>query len=213
MRLIGEGEHEQQDFKFAISDARKIARSISAFANNSGGRLLIGVKDNGAVAGIRSEEDVCLVEQAAEMYCRPAQKIEATAYAMKGGAVVVSIAVASAQRRPVRVVEEAGRLQAYFRVADENISVPEWVERVWRGPRSRSLSLDGPDTALMRLLGNGESLGFDDIARLLHITAGDAAEAIARVVALDLARLVHRPDGFRLELTPDFADAADNRDL
>lgn len=33
-RLIQEGEHEHQDFKFQISDARKIARSISAFANN-----------------------------------------------------------------------------------------------------------------------------------------------------------------------------------
>ena len=32
--LIEEGEHEHQDFKFQISDARKIARSISAFANN-----------------------------------------------------------------------------------------------------------------------------------------------------------------------------------
>ena len=33
--LILEGEHEHQDFKYQISDARKIARSISAFANNS----------------------------------------------------------------------------------------------------------------------------------------------------------------------------------
>ena len=41
--LIEEGEHEQQDFKFAISDSRKIARSIAAFANNRGGRLLVGV--------------------------------------------------------------------------------------------------------------------------------------------------------------------------
>ena len=45
--LILEGEHEHQDFKYQITDARKIARSISAFANNSGGHLLIGVKDNG----------------------------------------------------------------------------------------------------------------------------------------------------------------------
>lgn len=65
-RLIEEGEHEHQDFKFAISDARKIARSISAFANNSGGRLLVGVKDNGVVAGVRNEEDIFVVEQAAK---------------------------------------------------------------------------------------------------------------------------------------------------
>ncbi|WP_301747923.1 helix-turn-helix domain-containing protein [uncultured Duncaniella sp.] len=53
--LIEEGEYEHQDFKFAVSDARKIARSLSAFANNDGGRLLIGVKDNGAIAGVRNE--------------------------------------------------------------------------------------------------------------------------------------------------------------
>ncbi len=38
--LIAQGEHVTQDFKFAISDARKIARSISAFANNACGPLL-----------------------------------------------------------------------------------------------------------------------------------------------------------------------------
>ena len=46
-QLIAEGEHVHQDFKFAISDARKIAKSLSAFANTEGGRLLVGVKDNG----------------------------------------------------------------------------------------------------------------------------------------------------------------------
>ncbi|MDE6832131.1 MAG: ATP-binding protein, partial [Muribaculaceae bacterium] len=70
-RLIDEGEHEQQDFKYLISDARKIARSISAFANHSGGRLLIGVKDNGTIAGVRSEEDIYMIEQAADLYCSP----------------------------------------------------------------------------------------------------------------------------------------------
>ena len=53
-RLISEGEHVHQDFKFEISDARKIAKSISAFANTEGGRLLVGVKDNGKIAGVRS---------------------------------------------------------------------------------------------------------------------------------------------------------------
>ena len=57
----------------------KIARSLSAFANHSGGSLLIGVKDNGAIAGVRNEEDIYVVEQAAELYCRPAQHLEFTA--------------------------------------------------------------------------------------------------------------------------------------
>lgn len=74
--LIGEGEHENQDFKFEISDAMKIARTISAFANHSGGRLLIGVKDNGKISGIKSDEEIYMIDQAASMYCRPPQAVK-----------------------------------------------------------------------------------------------------------------------------------------
>ena len=59
---IAEGEHQQQDFKFEISDARKIAKSLSAFSNTDGGRLLVGVKDNGKIAGVRSEEEIYMIE-------------------------------------------------------------------------------------------------------------------------------------------------------
>ena len=51
--LIAEGEHQELDFKFEISDARKIAKTLSAFYNTHGGRLLIGVKDNRRIAGVR----------------------------------------------------------------------------------------------------------------------------------------------------------------
>ena len=69
-KLISEGEHVHQDFKFAISDARKIAKSLSAFANTEGGRLLVGVKDNGKIAGVRSEEELYMIEAAAN-YSKP----------------------------------------------------------------------------------------------------------------------------------------------
>jgi predicted HTH transcriptional regulator len=34
--LIQEGEHQMLDFKFEISDSRRIARSLAAFANTDG---------------------------------------------------------------------------------------------------------------------------------------------------------------------------------
>ena len=39
-KLIAEGENQQLDFKYCISDSRKIARTLSAFANTDGGRIL-----------------------------------------------------------------------------------------------------------------------------------------------------------------------------
>ena len=68
---IDQCEHKQQYFKFEISDSRKIAKSISAFANTEGGRLLIGVKDNGGIAGISTDEEQYMIEAAAQLYCSP----------------------------------------------------------------------------------------------------------------------------------------------
>ena len=67
-QMIAEGEHQQQDFKFEVSSAKKIAKSLSAFANTSGGRLLIGVKDNGKIAGVNSEEEQYMIDAAAQIY-------------------------------------------------------------------------------------------------------------------------------------------------
>ena len=73
--LIAEGEHQQQDFKFEISDARKIAKTLSAFANTDGGKLLIGVKDNGKIAGVRSDEEQYMIEAAARTLLQPRSEL------------------------------------------------------------------------------------------------------------------------------------------
>ena len=105
LELIEEGEHEMQDFKFSISDSRKIARSISAFANHSGGRLLVGVKDNGNIAGIRSEEEFYMIEQAAEMYCKPAQTVSQRLYCADGKYVLL-VEIQPADSRPVMAQDD-----------------------------------------------------------------------------------------------------------
>jgi hypothetical protein len=71
LSLIREGEHQQQDFKYRVADACKLAKSVSAFANTDGGRLLIGVRDDGHLSGVRSEEEIYMMHQAAYKYCKP----------------------------------------------------------------------------------------------------------------------------------------------
>ena len=111
--LIEEGEHEHQDFKFQISDARKIARSISAFANNSGGHLLVGVKDNGNIAGVSSDEEIYMIEQAASMYCRPEQHVAFELFGLQGK-TVLKVDVPEATTKPVKAPNEKGEWRAYY---------------------------------------------------------------------------------------------------
>ena len=47
-----EAEGETLEFKNSLSDFDSILATISAFSNTKGGRILIGVNDDGKVTGI-----------------------------------------------------------------------------------------------------------------------------------------------------------------
>lgn len=199
--LISQGEHEHQDFKFMISDARKIARSISAFANNGGGHLLIGVKDNGVAAGVRNEEDIYVVEQAAQRYCRPSQKIEFTAFNVGSGAVVIRASIAVASQRPVYACDTDGKWKAFFRVADENIVAHPLMVRAWE--RREALSeeamlfrLSEVESRLLDMLDRAEAhVEVRDIAIALHIAMAEAEELVVRLAALGIVAFRYAGNG------------------
>ena len=203
--LIEEGEHELQDFKFAISDARKIARSISAFANNDGGRLLVGVKDNGVIAGVRNEEDIYVIEQAAEMYCRPSQEIRVTAFKTEPDKVVLRIEIDRAERRPVEVLESDGSRRAYYRVKDENIAAPDLMVRAWVAAAESDgcvFSLSAAEQRLIAMMEEGPTV-FDDFMLSAHVSRALAEDIVIRLHSMGL--LDFRYDGkiFRLTRRPE----------
>ena len=90
LSLIREGEHQQQDFKYRVTDARKLAKSVSAFANTDGGRLLIGVRDDGHLSGVRSEEEIYMMHQAAYKYCKPEPTNKFETYHTDGRNIVIA---------------------------------------------------------------------------------------------------------------------------
>ena len=118
--LIQEGEHQQQDFKYRVDDACKLARSVSAFANTDGGRLRIGVRDDGRIAGVRTEGEIYVMHKAAYKYCQPEASIQFDTYHVDGNAVVIAT-VPPSEKRPVCAPDEEGRMRAYIRIKDENI--------------------------------------------------------------------------------------------
>ncbi|MBD5213574.1 MAG: ATP-binding protein [Bacteroidales bacterium] len=203
-RLIDEGEHEQQDFKYLISDARKIARSISAFANHSGGRLLIGVKDNGTIAGVRSEEDIYMIEQASDLYCSPHVTVDFEAIKASGGAVVFIATVERALSRPVSVREAEGKLTAYYRVKDENLAAPPLMVEAWRLAADSDgllLKLDDIETQLIDLIHSNPGIDMQQLAVAAHASARNTRRALVHLLALDVIRYHHDGRQFTLIVT------------
>ena len=190
MSLIAEGEHEHQDFKYQISDARKIARSISAFANHSGGHLLVGVKDNGSIAGVKSDEEIYMVEQAAQMYCKPPQQVTFQLYNV-GGKSILKADILEAENKPVKAIDDNGKWKTYFRVNDENILASALHVKTMRedkktGKTDTALNYTEREQALLDYLNEQGGITLNGFARLAHCSRLTAEKSIVKLHDLGL---------------------------
>lgn len=190
--LILEGEHQTQDFKYAITDSKKIARTLAAFANTEGGRLLVGVKDNGRVAGVSSEEEYYMIEAAAEMYCKPPVLFEAREWDYEGKKVV-EITVPKSKTRPHKAPSNNGRYKVYVRVNDQNLLANGVLLKVWaRQKRTRGtfFELKEPEQKLLTFLNTQEpSVTLSKFSRMAGISRQKAEQILVNLIAMEIIEI------------------------
>ncbi|MFT5779413.1 MAG: putative HTH transcriptional regulator [Crocinitomicaceae bacterium] len=127
--MIKDGEGPLLDFKFRIDDQKKIARTLVAFANSHGGSLLIGVKDNGKVAGINPEEEFYMIEGAADLHTQPRVDFETKVW-KEGHHLVLEVLVPKSKQKH-KAVDEEGRFRSYVRVKDNTLVGNKILEKIW----------------------------------------------------------------------------------
>lgn len=207
-KLINGGENQQLDFKFCVSDSRKIARTLSAFANTDGGKLLIGVRDNGSIAGIRSDEEIYMVDTAAHLYCRP----EIT-YTIKqhtsDGKTFLEIDVIKGDKRPYQVKDESGRWLSYFRNNDQNLLANQVMLQMWRKEGLKKgvmIRFGRVENSLMHYLNLNGSITLSRFRKLAKIPSHKAEAILANLLLLKILIMRASEKGFSYELNPDEKD-------
>jgi predicted HTH transcriptional regulator len=186
--LISEGEGLHLDFKFEISDARKIARSLVAFANTAGGRLLVGVKDNGRIAGVRSEEEYYMVDAAARMHCRPEVVFEVREWTIDSKRVL-DVIIPESSLKPHKAPDNDGKYKAFVRSADQNVLADVVQMQVWnlrRDPSGITIVYKEAEASLMDILRDRTSTTHKAFSVLAGINQRMAAEVLAKFIVLGI---------------------------
>ena len=182
--LIREGEHSEQDFKYRISDARKIARTLSAFANTTGGRLLVGVRDNGSIAGVKDEDDIYMLESASEVFLKPALKLEVWAHEIEGKNVW-EIEITEGKEKPYQVDEIDG-LKAYYRDNDQNFVANAVLKEVWKQDRLKEskhpVAFTEKEQRLIQYLKDYEEVSVSKAAKVMQLHRSKTIEILARLI-------------------------------
>jgi predicted HTH transcriptional regulator len=196
--LIRSGEHQQLDFKFEISDSRKIAKTLVAFSNTDGGTLLIGVKDNGKIAGVRSDEEFYMVQAAAGMYCKPEIAFESKRWVVEGK-TVLEVTIPKGANYPYFAQTEPNKWLAYIRVRDENILATTVHLRVWKNKtHNRGILMEYSEKVkkLMEYLEINSSISISKFCRTAFLPKSAAENILADLIYFGLIEAVYQDNHF-----------------
>ena len=199
--LISEGEHSQQDFKYKVQDAAKLARSVSAFANTDGGRLLIGVRDDGNISGVRSEEEIYMMHAAAYKYCKPESKISFETFHADGRTVVIAT-IPPALRKPICALDDDGKRTAYVRIADENIVASPVHLEIWRQEKMPQTVMHYTDTEqhLLSIMKESPMLTLNRLVRISRQGRHHVIGTLARLIRYGVADIKYEDTKFLFSL-------------
>lgn len=207
-KLIQEGEHQRQDFKYCINDSKKIAKSLVAFANTDGGKLLVGVKDNGKIAGIRTDEEFYMIEAAAKIYSNPPISFSTQQWHVEGK-TVLEIQIEPSTTKPHYAKNEEGKWLAYTRVNDENILAHKIQLNVWKKNNSQvgiHFTYSDSEKILVEYLRKNQAITFSKFVRLAHISRNKAEEVLTNSVIMEIVNMKTEKEGTFFTLNKSFND-------
>lgn len=190
-KLISEGEHQMLDFKFEISDCKKIARSLVAFANTDGGRLLIGVKDNGVISGIRSEEEKHMIQTAAELYCKPEVEFSAKEWNINGK-TILEVIIPKSRHHKHKAPDHNDIYKVYVRVKDENIVANSILLKVWKHENEKSfvkITFSEEEKMLLKYLDEHKTVSFDEFLEISHLKRRAAENIFVKFILIGMVKM------------------------
>ena len=191
--LVATGESSFLEFKHKVASPEKIAREIAAFANATGGTILIGVADNGELIGTESymEEEFWL-NQAIDL-CIPKVEIRMELLNI-GNKDIIIIEVPEAETKPVYVKGNKGR-KVFIRQGDEcQLASEDLIEVLKQGYAEEGVTFEFGENErlLFRYLKEYSDITVKRFSTIINKTTYSAAKILVNLVTIGVLDLYEK---------------------
>ena len=201
-QLVELGEGISLEFKRRVPQPERIAKEIVALANTSGGRIVLGVSDDGAIEGFdHISEQKFLLDQATEAHCSPAIEYETERVVVGDRQDVLVVTVPESKNKPHVLLADRssnGEGRVYVRVEDRSVEASEeTVERLREQHPGESVTFEFGETEslLMRYLDDYGRITVSQLSQVADISPERASQTLLRLARADLLHLHEAEDG------------------
>lgn len=202
-QLVALGEGISLEFKRRVPRPERIAKEIVALANTNGGRIVLGVGDDGTITGVGdAAEEEFLLRQATTAHCTPPVEYRTERIVVGDRNDVVVVTVPESTQKPHFVVDdpppENGEGTAYVRVEERSIEASDdTVNRLEdQGPdEAVTFEFGETESLLMRYLDDYGRITVPELAQLADISPEQASQTLLRLTRADLLHLNAAEEG------------------
>ncbi|MDR6194296.1 ATP-binding protein [Siphonobacter sp. SORGH_AS_0500] len=170
--LLSQSEGSTLEFKRTIEAPGRIAKTLAAFANTSGGWLVIGVNDDRSVKGIESEKDIVQqLEAASDLFVQPGVLLRYKAVEHHERRVLI-VRVDESEDKPHQAKDHQGQWQVYVRARDKSVpatkQMGKWLQE--QGEVSSELLQQHNVKRLISYLQKHKQISAKQFAQLVNIS-------------------------------------------
>ncbi|MFB6248128.1 MAG: helix-turn-helix domain-containing protein [Salinibacter sp.] len=201
-QLVSLGEGISLEFKRRVPRPERIAKEIVALANTNGGRIVLGVSDDGTIEGFENiSEQVFLLREATKAHCSPPVDYDTERVVVADRRDVIVVTVPESPSKP-HVLVPAGAADGagptYVRVEDRSVEASdETIEHLETQQTDDGVTFEFGETEslLMRYLDDYGRITVPQLAQLADISPERASQTLLRLTRADLLHLHSAEEG------------------
>jgi predicted HTH transcriptional regulator len=198
-RLVMEGEGQHLEFKRKVSHPEKIVREMIAFANSEGGTILIGVDDDGLLAGVKyPDEELLEVQRALKKHVRHSVVFHDTVIELSESKFVLRLDVPPSEKRPIYFISETKEQESFVRMNDMSIKAsPQMLEIIRRKRQNKNIRFyfAEHELALMKYLDEKTVITLSDFQKLTGLNQFSASRKLILLVLANVLKITATEKG------------------
>jgi predicted HTH transcriptional regulator len=204
IKLAKQGEGLHLEFKKKAAYPEKIVKEVIALANTEGGKLLLGVDDDGTVSGQRFiEEEIFVLEKAIRELIFPKVEYQTEMLKLTEKKGVAVFHIEKSPQRPHYILEEE-RKKAFVRVKDQSIQASKEMWEILKREKYTNNTLftyGEKENVLMKALDQEATITLKQFVKLAKLPKFIASKTLVKLVHANVLQIIpqEKEDLYRIK--------------
>lgn len=192
-RIVAEGEGHHLEFKRKAAHPEKIVCEMIAFANTEGGTILIGVDDNGNLAGVKyPDEELLSLREALQKHVRQTLVYHDSVVTLSENRFVLRLDIPPNFKRPILFWINSKHSESYVRVNDMSVKASaEMIEIIRRKRQKKDIRFyfAEHELSLMKYLDQYPSITLMEFQKLTGLNQYAASRKLILLVLANVLKI------------------------